>query len=412
MQLLAKRDIVVGIDIGSTKVVALVGEIKSEEAVSVIGFGECTSSGLRKGNIVDIDNVAKAIEEAVAKAEQMSGTEIEYAYVGITGSNIASLNNKGVVAVASGDNEISERDVDRVIQASKVISIPPDRKIIHVLPREFIVDGYNGIMDPVGMAGSRLEVEAHIVTGASTTIQNLLKTVERSGIKVAQLVLSSLASSQAVLLPAEKELGAVLVDIGGGTTEIAIYDQGSLCFTSVLPMGGDYITSDIAVGLRTPIANAEQIKKEAGCVLSELVSEADTIEVCGVSGRDTRVVSKKELAKIIEPRAQEILQIVKREIQRSGYKGLLPGGVVLTGGTALLDGMVEMTGEVLELPVRAGVPDQIGGVSDIVKNTAYSTGVGLLLYGSNNESCQRSDEKDSSFNHMFDKVKHWFRDFF
>ncbi|MDW7675708.1 MAG: cell division protein FtsA [Bacillota bacterium] len=409
---LAKQQIVVGLDIGTSKVTALVGEIKQDEQLSVIGFGESASLGLRKGNIVDIENTSKAIEEAIKKAEQMSGKEITSAYVGISGSSLASLNNRGVVAVSGTDNEIIEADVERVIQAAKVISIPPDRKIIHVLPREFIVDGYNGIMDPVGMAGSRLEVETHIVTGAVTVIQNLLKSISRAKIEVEELVLNPLASAEACLLPAERELGSVIIDIGAGTTDLAIFDQGGLWFTAILPMGGDYITSDMAVGLRTPLIEAEKIKKDAGCVLAELASDKELIKIPTVGAKEYRQVSRKEIAEIIEPRVQELFMLVKSEIKRSGYTGILPGGAVLTGGTSLLDGLPELASEILELPVRVGTPEQVGGLADIVKSPSYATGVGLLIYGAKQVMEFYDEEEEGMFAQFYSKVSGWFRELF
>lgn len=408
---MTKDRVVVGLDIGSSKVTALVGEIREDGQLAVIGFGESISSGLRKGNIVDIDNTVKSIEEAVKKAEQMSGMNITTVYVGICGASIASLNNKAVVAVAGSDKEISETDVDRVIQAAKVISIPPDRKIIHVLPREFIVDGYNGITDPVGMAGSRLEVETHIVTGVSTAIQNLIKSINRAGLEVEELVLNPLASAEACLLSAERELGCVVVDVGAGTTDIAVFDQGGLWFTTILPMGGNYITSDLAVGLRTPLVQAEKIKIESGCVLAELVSDTEWVQVVGVSPKDIRRVTKKDIANIIEPRVQELFLMVKDELRRSGYHGLLPGGVVLTGGTSLLDGLPELASEILELPARVGTPEQVGGLADIVKSPAYATGVGILIYGAK-QMFQHMEDEEGFLTQIFGKVQGWLKEFF
>ena len=413
VQLLAKHNMVVGLDIGTSKVTALVGEIREDGQLAVVGFGESASLGLRKGNIVDIDNTAKSIEESVKKAEQMSGQSISSAYVGISGSSLASLNNRAVVAVAGADKEIGEADVERVMQAAKVIAIPPDRKIIHVLPREFIVDGYNGIMDPVGMAGSRLEVETHIVTGAATVIQNLLKSIDRAGLEAEELVLNPLASAEACLLPAERELGSVVLDIGAGTTDMAIFDQGGLWFTTILPMGGDYITSDLAVGLRTPLVQAEKIKKEFGCVLVNLAPENELVKVSSVGSKETRQVSKKDIAEIIEPRVHELFMLVKSEIHRSGYPGLLPGGVILTGGTAMLHGIAELASEVLELPVRVGLPEQVGGMADIVRSPAYSAAVGLLIYGAKQmEDMYQDDEGEGVLNKVFSKIQGWVKEFF
>ncbi|MDS1029582.1 cell division protein FtsA [Bacillota bacterium LX-D] len=379
-----EKNVVIGLDIGSSKIVVVVGDIGEEGQVDVIGVGESTTSGLRKGTIVDIENTAKAIEKAVEKAEQMSGVEINSVYVGITGPHLASQNNRGVVAVISNNKEICSEDAARVLQAAQVIALPSDRKIIHVIPREYIVDGYDGIVDPVGMCGSRLEVETNIITGASTSIQNTIKSVHRAGLEVNALVYNALASAEAVLLPAEKDLGTLLVDIGGGTTELALYDQGSLWYASIIPIGGDHVTSDLAVGLRTPITEAERIKKQDGCVLQQLMTDDDYIEVPNVGGNNVRRVSRKLIASIIEPRMQELFHMVKAELNHSGYKGVLPGGVVLTGGTALMDGLVQLAGEELNMPVRIGVPRNVGGMADIVNSPCYATALGILSYGTRN----------------------------
>ncbi|WP_423055304.1 cell division protein FtsA [Zhaonella formicivorans] len=413
MQKLPKKNVIVGLDIGTSKVVAVVGEIGEEGQVNVIGVGECASVGLRKGTIVDIENTAKSVEKAVEKAEQMSGVNIDSAFVGITGPHIASLNNRGVVAVASHDREISAEDATRVLQAAKVIALPADRKIIHVLPRQYIVDGYDGIVDPVGMSGSRLEVETNIVTGAGTSIQNTIKSVTRAGIQVEALVFNALASAEAALVPAEKELGALLVDIGGGTTELALYEQGSLWFASVIPIGGDHVTSDLAVGLRTPIMEAEKIKKKYGCVLQALMPDDDYIEVPNVGGNEVRRVSRKLLASIIEPRMQEIFSLVKSELKRCGYKGVLPGGVVLTGGSALMDGLVQLAGSEMNMPVRVGMPCNVGGMADIVNSPAYATALGILTYGSRNVAfLQAAPTADPLFGGLLSRFFSWFKEIF
>lgn len=408
-----KKKVIAGLDIGTSKVVVAVGEMGEEGQVNVIGVGESASVGLRKGTIVDIENTARSIEKAVEKAEQMSGVSIDSAFVGITGPHISSINNRGVVAVANQEKEITADDAARVLQAAQIIPLPVDRKIIHVIPREYIVDGYDGIVDPVGMSGSRLEVETNIVTGAVTSIQNTIKSVNRAGIQVESLVFNALASAEAVLMPAEKELGTLLVDIGGGTTELALYEQGSLWFASVIPLGGDHVTSDLAVGLRTPIMEAEKVKKKEGCVLEALMPDDQYIEIPNVGGNEVRKVSKKLLASIIEPRMREIFSMVKAELKRSGYKGVLPGGIVLTGGGSLMDGLVQLASEDLNLPVRIGVPCHVGGMADIVNSPVYATVLGILIYGFRNLAyVEAAPTADPLIGGIMSRFLSWLKDFF
>ncbi len=409
---MARSNTIVGLDVGTTKVTAIVGEVGADGQLQIYGYGVAPSYGIRKGSVVDIEKTVKSIEEAVEKAEQMSGRPIEGGYVGITGTTISSVNNRGVVAVANPDQEITQEDVDRVLQAARVIALPHDRRIIHVIPRQFIIDGNDSILYPVGMMGSRLEVETHIVTIANAAVQNLLKCCERAGFQVQELVLNAYASGEAVLYPAEKELGVVLVDIGGGTTDIAIFEQGTLWFTSVLPVGGDYITSDLAVGLRTPLNQAERIKKEFGCTLPALTSDSETVEVTSVGGKNSFRVSKKTIASIIQPRVQEIIAMIKNKIESSGYRGLLPGGVVLTGGTALTDGIVELASEELQRPVRIGYPEAVGGLADVIHSPEFATSVGLLLYGSKRLKSLDEEEDGLSLKELAKKIKKWFRDLF
>ncbi len=412
VRFIAQENMVVGLDIGSSKVSVIVGEVGQEGLIQVIGFGAVESSGIRKGNVIDIENTVNAIEEAIENAEQMSGREIHGGYVGITGVSISSLNNSGVVAVSSPDQEIIQDDVERVLQAARVVALPHDRKIVHVIPRQYIVDGNESILDPVGMVGSRLEVETHIVTIAHAALQNIVKCCERAGFYPEELVLNGYASGGAVLHPAEKELGVVVVDIGAGTTDVALFDQGTLWYTAVLPMGGDYITSDLAVGLRTPLVQAEIIKKEDGGTLPALTSDSEFIDVPSVGGRDTYKVSKKMIASIIEPRMQEIIGLVKNKLESSGYPGMLPGGIVLTGGAALTDGVAELAVELLEKPVRVGYPEGVHGLSDVVHSPEYATGVGLLLYGSKRHQYKEEKEYSLSVKEMFSKLKEWIQDLF
>lgn len=410
---LPKGEIVVGLDIGTTKVVVTVAEVETAGNLHIIGLGEVPSGGLRKGIIVDIEHTAQAIARAVAMAERMSGYRIRSAFVGITGPHIESINNRGVVAVAGENREIDIEDVKRVIEAARVIPLPAERQIIHILPRQYIVDGYDGIIDPVGMTGSRLEVETLIITAAGAAVQNLIKSVQRAGVEVEQLVLNPLASAEAVLHQAEKELGAVMVDLGGGTTEIALVAQGGLWFASVLPVGGDHITSDIAVGLRTPINQAEKLKKEWGAVPVNFVPDNELLPVPNVGGYGEHTVSKKMLASIIQPRVEEILSLVRQQIGRADFKGLLPGGVVLTGGGALLPGIAELAGEILQLPVRIGAPARLGGLADMVATPAYATSVGLIIYGAKNQvKAQVAAGRELFWNNLWSHFKVWLRELF
>lgn len=409
---MARANTIVGLDVGSSNVTVIVGELGLDGRIQVVGFGSVDSAGIRKGSVIDIENTVRSIEAAIEKAEQMSGRPIDGGYVGITGVTISSLNNRGVVAVASPDQEIEQEDVDRVLQAARVIALPHDRMIVHIIPRQYIVDGNDSILDPVGMVGSRLEVETHIVTITNSAVQNLLKCCERAGFHPQELVLNAYASGEAVLVPAEKELGVVLVDIGGGTTDIALFEEGTLWYTAVLPVGGDYITSDLAVGLRTPLTQAEALKKEFGGTLPELTSDSELVEVPSVGGRDTFRVSKKMVASIIEPRVQEILGLIKNKLDSSGYTGLLPGGVVLTGGTALTEGIAELAADILQKPVRVGYPEEVGGFADVIHSPVYATGVGLLLYGARCSQVMQDAEDELSFKVMMGKVKRWFQDLF
>ncbi len=379
---MAKNGYVVGIDIGTRKVAAVIGEITEERKVEVIGIGTADSKGLRKGVVVNLDITSAAIKKAQEEAELMAGVAMNAAFIGMSGAHIKSFNSRGVIAVSGKNREISREDIKRVIDQSKAVSIPPDREIIHVIPQEFIVDDQDGIRDPLGMNGIKLEVNVHIVTGASTLVQNLRTCVERAGINIEQIVLNQLATSAAVLTHDEKELGVGLIDIGAGTTEVAIFERGSLWYTSIIPLGGDNFTNDIAVGLRTAIPDAERIKKKYGCVVSPPGEEQETIEVPSVgSGRKPRVLSRQLLADIIQPRAEEIFRLVDNDIKRMGYEKSLNSGVVLTGGTALLEGIEEVAEEIFDLPVRRGDPAGVGGLVDRVNTPDYATAVGLLFYG-------------------------------
>ncbi len=412
---MAWGDIVVGLDIGTTKVAVLVGKVDPDGMLNIIGIGTSPSKGLRKGVVVDIDSTVKSIREAVDKAQRMAGIEIRSVYMGVTGGHISSLSNRGVVAVAREDREITAEDVARVLEAARVIGVPPDREIIHVLPREFIVDGYDGIRDPVGMVGIRLEVEAQIITGSMTSLQNLLRSVEKAGLEVDDVVLNPLASGEAVLLPAERDLGVVVADIGGGTVDVAAFYEGSLCYASVIPVGGEFITSDIAVGLRTPLATAEEIKLEHGCALSDLARDDLFFKVGSVGGQESREVSQKILAGIIEPRVQEILEMVGREIEASGYEKMIPGGVVLTGGSSALKGLGELASRQFGFPVRVGTPADAGGLGDMASSGSFATSLGILRYAARDIVSGRTGQ-DGTISGMVGSilkyVRNWFRDLF
>jgi cell division protein FtsA len=381
---MAKSSYVVGIDVGTKKVVALIGEVTEENKIEIIGIGTAESHGLRKGVVVNLEATTSAIKKAQEEAELMAGVEIDSAYIGISGAHIKSFNSRGVVAVSGKNREITREDIKRVIDQSKALSIPPDRVIIHIIPQEFVVDEQDGIKDPLGMSGIKLEVNVHIVTSAVTSLQNLKSCIERAGISTVEIVLNQIATSAAVLTHDEKELGVGLIDVGAGTTEVAIFERGSLWYSSTIPIGGDNFTNDIAVGLRTPIPEAEKIKKKFGCVAGPVADDQETIEVPSVGkGRKPRVLSRQILADIIQPRAEEIFRLVDGDIKRMGYEKSLNSGIVLTGGTALLEGLEEVAEEIFDLPVRRGDPGGIGGLMDRVATPDFSTAVGLILYGYN-----------------------------
>ncbi|HDT13276.1 MAG TPA: cell division protein FtsA [Candidatus Aminicenantes bacterium] len=379
---MSKNNYIVGFDIGTRKVVGIIAEVTEERKIEIIGIGTADSHGLRKGVVVDLEATTAAIKKSQEEAELMAGVEIDSAFFGISGAHIKSLNSRGVVAVSGKNREITREDVRRVIDQSKAIPIPPDRDIIHIIPQEFIVDDQDGIKDPTGMSGIKLEVCVHIITAALTSLQNLKSCVERAGIGIEEVVLNQIATAQAVLTQDERELGVGQIDIGAGTTEVAIYERGSLWYTSTIPIGGDNFTNDIAVGLRTPIPEAERIKKKFGCIAGPPVDEQETIEVPSVGkGRKPRILSRQLLADIIQPRAEEIFRLVDSDIKRMGYDKSLNSGIVLTGGTALLEGLEEVAEEIFDLPVRRGDPGGVGGLVDRVSTPDFSTAVGLILYG-------------------------------
>jgi cell division protein FtsA len=400
---MSKRDVVVGLDIGTTKICCIVGELVEKgpsPRIDIVGIGTAPSSGLRKGVVINIESTVESITKAVEEAELMAGVEITTVYTGIAGGHIKSFNSTGVVAVK--DKEITEQDVQRVIDAAKAVAIPLDRETIHIIPQEFMINDQDGIRDPVGMSGVRLEAKVHIVTGAVSSAQNIIKCANKAGLNVAEICLEPIASSEAVLCQDEKELGVVLVDIGGGTSDIAVFKNGAIVYTGVLAIGGNHITNDIAVGLRTPQNEAEKIKIRHGCCVSSMVKPDDTIEVPGVGGRKPRVISRRLLAEIIEPRVEEIFSLIQREILKSGYQDLLSAGIVITGGATLLEGMPELAEYVFEMPVKRGLPQGIGGLRDVVNSPKYATGVGLLKYGAKNIAKTRFPIREKN---IYDKVR-------
>ncbi len=410
---MGKKDtLVVGLDIGTTKICAVVGEMNNGQ-VDIIGLGTFPSKGLRKGVVVNIESTVQSIKKAVEEAELMAGCHISSVYAGIAGGHIKGINSHGVIAVKN--REIGPTDVKRVIDAASAVAIPIDREVIHVIPQEFIVDDQDGIHDPVGMSGVRLEGRVHIITGAITSAQNIIKCANRAGLNVDDIVLEQLGSSEAVLTPEEKELGVAIIDIGGGTTDLVIFANGAIKHTAVFSLAGSHVTSDISMGLRTPVEEAEKIKIRYGCSLVAMVRKDETIEVPSVGGRNPRVLSRQTLAEIIEPRVEEILTLVQHEIVKTGFGNLIASGVVLTGGCAILEGIPELAEQIFNLPVRRGAPVGIGGLVDLVGSPIYATGVGLVLYGSRHQEQRQSRFKVGEGN-IFSKVTHrmkeWIGEFF
>jgi cell division protein FtsA len=371
---------VVGLDVGTTKICAVIAR-PAAGGLDVVGVGTAPSRGLRRGVVVNIDSTVEAIKAAVAEAEQMAGVEVAGVYAGVAGGHIKGVNSRGVVAVSGKDREVSEADVERVVEAARAINLPQDREIIHVLPQNFTVDDGDGVREPVGMSGVRLEVEVHIVTAAVTSVQNVVRSVNRAGLAVHDVVLEPLASAEAVLHEDEKELGILVIDIGGGTTDLALLRGGAVWHTAILPLGGDHITNDIAIGLRTPMADAEDLKKRYGCALTALVPAEETVDVPSVGGRKPRQLSRQVLSEIIQPRVEEIFTLVARELGRAGFQDAATAGVVVTGGTALMEGVVELAEAVFDQPVRRGVPRGVGGLADVVGSPVYATAVGLAAGG-------------------------------
>ena len=402
-------NLIVGLDIGTSKVAAIVGEQTSEGVVEVIGIGSNPSRGLKKGVVVNLESTVYSIQRAVEEAELMAGCKIHSVYAGIAGSHIGSLNSHGIVAIK--DKEVTQSDVDRVIDSARAVAIPADQKILHILPQEFIIDRQEGIKEPVGMSGIRLEARVHMVTGAVSAAQNIIKCIRRCNLEVDDIILEQLASCTAVLTDDEKELGVCLVDIGGGTTDIAVFTEGAIRHTAVIPIAGDQVTNDIAVALRTPTLHAEEIKINHACALTQLASLEDTIEVPSIGDRPARRISKQNLAEIVEPRYEELMILVQTELRRSGFEDLITAGVVVTGGSSKMEGLVDLAEEVFHMPVRLGVPSDVGGLTDVVSNPVYATGVGLLMFGQQNRGSSQKmqySERESSGG-VWARMKNWFQ---
>ncbi|MBI5569248.1 MAG: cell division protein FtsA [Desulfomonile tiedjei] len=406
------ENIVVGLDVGTTKVCAIIGEVNDEGMVDIIGLGTAPSRGLRRGVVVNIDHTVASIRKAIDDAELMAGCRAETVYAGISGGHIKGINSHGVIAIKS--REVTAVDVARVIDAARAVAIPTDREVIHILPQEFMVDDQEGIKEPIGMAGVRLEAKVHIVTGAVSAAQNIVRCALRSGLRVSDLVLQQMAAAEAVLSPDERELGVALVDIGGGTTDIAVFSEGAILHTSVISVGGDQLTNDIAVGLRTPMVEAEHIKKKYGCALGSLVDKDETVAVPGVGGRQPRILSRAVLADITEPRMEEILGLARRELDRHSLLSAIASGIVLTGGSVAIEGVCELAEQLFDIPVRLGYPEGISGLVDVVNSPVYATGVGLVLWGARNKGVELvpSYEAGGMFERVMGRMRQWFAEAF
>ncbi len=401
-------NLIVGLDIGTSKVVAIVAEINDENEIEIIGLGSCRSRGLKKGVVVNIESTVQTIRSAIQEAELMAGCNIHAVFTGIAGNHIRSLNSHGIVAIR--DNEVTAGDIERVIDAAKAVAIPADQKILHIIPRDFIIDGQEGIKEPIGMSGVRLEAKVHIVTGAVSAAQNIIKCVRRCGLEAHDIVLEQLASSYSVLTEDEKDLGVCLVDIGGGTTDLAVFTKGAISHTSVIPIAGDHVTNDIAVALRTPTQNAEEIKVQHACALAQLANSDESVEVPSVGNRPLRRMSRQTLAEVVEPRYVELFSLVQADLRSSGYERQIVAGIVLTGGSSNMQGVVELAEEVFHMPVRVGTPQYVSGLVELVRNPIYATGVGLLLYGrGRQQDGDRTRRLDTGASGVWNRMKSWFQ---
>ena len=403
-----EKELIVGLDIGTSKVVAIVAKVQDDSELEVIGFGSHPSRGLKRGVVVNIEATVNSIQRAVEEAELMAGCEIHSVYTGIAGSHIRSLNSHGIVAIR--DREVGRSDVERVIDAARAVAIPADQRVLHVLPQEFIIDGQEGIRDPIGMSGVRLEARVHMVTGAASAAQNIVKCVQRCGLEVEDIVLEQLAASYAVLTEDEKELGAALIDIGGGTTDIAVFHDGAIKHTAVIPIAGDQVTNDIAISLRTPTQYAEEIKIKYACALSQLANSDETIEVPSVGDRPPRRLARQTLAEVVEPRYEELFTLVSNEMRRSGFEEMIAAGIVITGGSSKMEGAVELAEEIFHMPVRLGMPQYVRGLGEIVRNPIHATGVGILLYARNKGEQQSLEATaQGNFREIWGRMKTWFQ---
>ena len=403
-----KNPVIIGLDIGTSKVVAIVAELMPEGTLNVVGLGQHVSRGLKKGVVINIDSTVNAIQRAIEEAELMADCKIRDVFTGIAGSHVQSINARGMVKIK--DAEVSQADVARVIETAQAIALPSDQQILHILTQEYIIDGQEDVREPLGMSGMKLEVKVHIVTGAVAAAQNIVKSIKRCGLEVSDLILQPLASSEAVLTEDEKELGVCLVDIGGGTTDIAVFKQGAIRHTAVIPIAGDQITNDVAVALRTPTQSAEDIKIKHGCALRQLADPREVVEVQGTDGRESRQLSVQTLAEVIEPRVVELYDFVLAESRRSGLEEMIASGIVITGGSAMMKGMVELGEEIFHMPVRLGLPRYVGGLSEVVSNPRYATGVGLLLIGKRQvEQHYHSNLDGNSFARILERMKSWFQ---
>ena len=403
-----EKNLIVGLDIGTSKIVAIVGEITDENTIEIIGIGSHVSRGLKKGVVVNIESTVQSIQRAVEEAELMAGCQINSVYTGIAGSHIRSMNSHGIVAIK--DKEVTPNDVDRVIDAARAVAIPADQRVLHVLPQEFIIDNQEGIKEPVGMSGVRLEAKVHLISGAMSAAQNILKCVRRCGLEIDDIILEQLASSHSVLTEDEMELGVCLVDIGGGTTDIAVFTEGAIRHTAVIPIAGDQVTNDIAVALRTPTQYAEEIKIKYACALTQLAGAEETIEVPSVGDRAPRRLTRQTLAEVVEPRYEELITLIQAELRRSGFEDLVAAGIVLTGGTSKMEGVVELAEEIFHMPVRLGLPHSVSGLVDVVRNPIHATGVGLLLFGHEQRKTGSLDALSSGdVNAVWQRMKSWFQ---
>lgn len=399
------RNIIVGLDIGTSKVATIVAEHTEDDEIEIIGIGVASSKGLKKGVVVNLESTVQSIQRAVEEAELMSGCQVKSVFVGIAGSHIKSLNSHGIVAIK--EKEVAQYDIDRVIDSARAVAIPADQKILHILPQEFVIDQQEGIKEPVGMSGIRLEAKVHMITGSVSAAQNIIKCIRRCGLEVEDIVVEQLASCTSVLTEDEKELGVLLCDIGGGTTDIAIFSDGAIKHTAVIPIAGDQVTNDIAVALRTPTKNAEEIKCEYACALAQLTDKEQMINVPSIGDRAPRKISGQNLAEIIEPRYEELMVLVQAELRRSGYEELITAGIVLTGGSSKVKGLTDLAEEIFHMPVRVGVPQHVTGLTDVVQNSIYSTGVGLLLYGKDHQS--RAEMFNGEGQGFWATMKNWFQ---